>query len=309
MKKVGIESIGVYIPENSISNFDRQEKFELKESFITKKLGIEKVTRMDSGDDTSDMCVKAYKDLVSRTGKTYEDVDALVVVTQNPDFNIPHTSAIVHGKLGINQKCAAFDISLGCSGYVYALSVMKGFMESNGFSRALLFTSDPYSKVIDDDDKNTTLLFGDGAAVTLLSNDGLIEIGRTSFGTIGAKHESLKCTDGVLYMNGHEIFQFASENVPANVDSCLELNGLSKDDVDIYLFHQGSRFIVDTLRKSLELPKEKVVFAINEYGNTVSSSIPIMLKDCLDKDEVKTILISGFGVGLSYATGILKREV
>jgi len=306
---ISIEAVGTYIPQGNISNIARQEKFELKESFIKKKLGVEQVTRIDAGDDTSDMCVKAYNDLVKQTGTTFEDAEVLIVVTQNPDYNIPHTSAIVHGKLGINNSCAAFDISLGCSGYVYSLSVIKGFMQINGFKKGLLFTCDPYSKVIDDDDKNTTLLFGDGAAVTVLSEEGSLGLGEFTFGTIGDKHEFLKCSNGTLHMNGHEIFQFASENVPVDFQKCLEKNNMTKDDIDCFLFHQGSKFIVDTLRKTLDLPKEKVVFGIEKYGNTVSSSIPILLKDYLSDNEKKAILISGFGVGLSFATGILRREV
>jgi 3-oxoacyl-[acyl-carrier-protein] synthase-3 len=214
----------------------------------------------------------------------------------------------VHGKLGLPEDCAAFDISLGCSGYVYGLAVIESLMTSANMKHGLLFTADPYSKVIDEDDKNTSLLFGDAATVTYISEDPVFVSGRFTFGTRGKDFEYLICRDRRLSMNGREIINFVLRTVPVDVKRVLELNNLEIENIDRFLLHQGSKYMVDYLIKRIRLPKEKTPYVIKDYGNTVSSSIPIMLKPLLLEQTVKTILISGFGVGLSWASGILTRN-
>ncbi|WP_303851742.1 ketoacyl-ACP synthase III [Seleniivibrio woodruffii] len=304
---IGITNVASYYAPDKISNYDRMEKFAINESFIEKKIGIKNVRVVDKSISSSDMCVLAYENLDKKVKIDKNAVDCLIVVTQNPDYNIPHTSAVVHGKLDMPESCACFDISLGCSGFVYGASVIKSFMEENGFRTGLLFTSDQYSRVIDPEDKNTSLLFGDAAAVTLFTDSPVYTLGKMSFGTIGKKYENLICRDGVLFMDGFEIFNFASAYVPLDFEKVLAVNGISAEDVDCFMFHQGSKFIVDTLRKKLGLSPEKVVFDIEDYGNTVSSSIPVMLEKVIDNKNINTIFISGFGVGLSWASGILNR--
>ena len=172
--QVGLTEIGVYIPENTESNYAKKEALKVDDDFIKTKIGVETVTRKAADEETSDMCIRAFADLRCRYALEAESVDCLVVVTQNPDGSgLPHTSAIVHGKLGCRDSCAAFDISLGCSGFVYALSIVTSFMQQNGMRQGLLFTADPYSKVLDPDDRNTALLFGDAATVTLLSDHSI----------------------------------------------------------------------------------------------------------------------------------------
>ncbi len=304
----GIKEIGVYIPETLISNFDKKEKFEMDDNFIIDKIGVKSVSLKDDNDNTSDLCVKAYKNLRSKIDINIENIDILLVVTQNPDFNLPHTSAIVHGKLDIKEQCACFDISLGCSGYVYGLSAITSFMEQNNYSKGLLFTCDPYSKVIDEDDKNTSLLFGDAATVTLIDSNPIFTLGKGNYGTIGKNNEFLICKDGVLSMNGREIFNFAAKYVPTDIRNLLEKNSINPESIDLFVFHQGSKLIIDTITKRLNLNRDKVVYDIEEYGNTVSSSIPIILANEIQSSEKKIILISGFGVGLSWSSNILFRR-
>lgn len=303
---IGIENIASYIPAQRISNYERKEKFAITDEFIEKKIGVHNISLKDKNEEASELCVKAFANLQKKQNIDIGEIDAIVVVTQNPDYNIPHCSAMIHGKLGLKSNCAAFDISLGCSGFVYALSVLISFMKGNGMRKALLFTSDPYSKIVDSNDKNTSLLFGDAAAVTLLSDNPVLVPMKFTFGTTGSHYEDLICKDGKLFMNGRAVFNFTAKVIPEDIKNLLAINNLSKDEIDLFVFHQGSKIIVDTLAKKLEIPQDKVVFNAMNFGNTVSSSIPIILEEEL-KRNAKKILISGFGVGLSWSSSVLKR--
>jgi 3-oxoacyl-[acyl-carrier-protein] synthase III len=305
-----ISEIASYVPTGRISNLERQQELGIDETFIRGKLGVSKVSRMAAGEETSDLCVAAFSRLTAAERLRSQGVDCLVVCTQNPDgHGIPHTSAIVHGKLGLPEACAAFDISLGCSGYVYGLWVVQSLMAAGGLSRALLFTADPYSKIVDHKDKNTALLFGDGASVTLLEAEP--EQGWRPRGfvlaTRGVEGDALHNRGGSLAMNGRAVFNFAATVVPQQVTECLKRANLSTGDVDLFLFHQGSKYILDTLQRRLELPPEKVPMELLEHGNTVSSSIPLMLAERLVDRNLNRMLLSGFGVGLSWGTCLLER--
>jgi 3-oxoacyl-[acyl-carrier-protein] synthase-3 len=303
---LGIEAIGHYIPAGRISNYDRKEQFAIDDFFIEEKIGVRSVAVKKVAEETSDLAVAAFRNLQEQRSCDPATVEVLVVVTQNPDYNIPHTSAIVHQKLGLPTSCACFDISLGCSGFVYSLSVIHAFMTANGFKRGLLLTADPYSKIVDPNDKNTALLFGDGAAATLISDRPRLVPGRFTFGTQGGEHEKLICADGTLFMNGRAVFNFAAKVIPDDIRRMLAANSLEVADLDRLLLHQGSKIIVETIAERLQVPLSKVPYAIHNYGNTISSTIPILLQAELE-GEAKTIAMSGFGVGLSWASGLLKR--
>ena len=304
---IGIEAIGVHIPRTRISNLDRASKFSTDKDFIKNKIGIEYVSRKEINDNTSTLAIKSIRNLLDKHSFDIESIEALILVTQTPDSNIPHTSAVIHGEIGFSESCAAFDVSLGCSGFVYGLSVIKSFMEANGLKKGILITSDPYSKILNPEDKNTSLLFGDAATATLLSDSPKYLIGNGTFGTIGKERDNLKLEDNYLTMNGRGIFNFAARYIPKDIDRLLTKNNLDKKDVDYFIFHQGSKYIIDTLIKRLNLDHEKTINNIREYGNTVSSSIPIILNDIIKESKAKKILISGFGVGLSWASNVLTR--
>lgn len=304
---LGIEDIAVYVPERRISNRDRMVEFDVDELFLTQKVGVVQRAVKDAEEETSDLALRALESLLGQTGLDREAVEALVVVTQNPDSNLPHVSGLIHGRAGLSSDCAAFDLSLGCSGYVYGLSVLQSFMESNGLSNGVLVTSDPYSKVIDPSDKNTALLFGDGATATLIGTKPVFSCEHFVFGTRGDLAEALTCRNGILRMNGREVFGFAATMVPQSVERLLKVAGLSKDAVDCYIFHQGSRYIVETLTRRLQLDATKVRMGIEHIGNTVSSSIPILLREELGEEMTKTAVLCGFGVGLSWAGCVCRR--
>ena len=306
---IGIKGTGIYLPEKRLSNFDRLEKFGMTEDFVREKIGFTKLAIKDSAHETSDLCMLAWKDLKQFYQIAPDDVDCLMICTQNPNGRgLPHTSAIVHKKLGLSENCAAFDLSLGCSGFVYGLSVIQAFMESNGLKNGLFFTADPYSKVIDPEDKKTATLFGDGATVTWIGLEPRFTTGRFVFGSNGLKHEGIIVREnGTLEMNGRAVFTFSVRVVPKNIIEMLEENQLTLDQVDIFLLHQGSLHIVNSIADTLGISREKCPFHSSEYGNTVSSSIPMLLHREFNNQSIKTAVLSGFGVGLSWASTILKR--
>lgn len=304
---IGIEGIGCYIPEGRLSNYERKGKFSIDDNFIENKIGIRQVSLKGADEDTSDLCVKAFGALEDKVRIDRCELEALVVVTQNPDKRIPHTSAIVHGKLGLPEQCACFDISLGCSGFVYALTVIQGFMAANGMRKGILLTADPYSKIVDPDDKNTALLFGDAAAATLISDNPIFVSGATTFGTIGREHEKLQLNDaGCLFMNGRAVFNFAAKYIPKDIRLLARKNNIEVEKIDRFLFHQGSKIIVETIADKLDLDISKVPFGIQDIGNTVGSTIPFLLQEEIE-GLANFIAISGFGVGLSWASSLLRR--
>jgi len=304
---IGISSVAVYRPAKLLDNADQSKHWEVEESFLINKIGNTQLTRMSNSEDTTDLALKAIANLYEKTDLLPEQIECLILVTQNPDdYGLPHSSAILHKKLGLNEACAVFDVSLGCSGYVQGLAIAKGFMESQGLLNGLLVTADPYSKIIDTDDRDTALLFGDAATATHLSDKYKWSIGKCDFGILSDQIEALCVKNGYLSMKGREVFNFAARQVPLSISKVLKESLLSLDDIDKVLLHQGSRFIVETLAKKLST-EDKTPYVATKYGNTVSSSIPIMLSE-LDLDKCKYMLISGFGVGLSWATCILKSN-
>ncbi len=304
---IGITHIGSYIPKGRISNIERKTQFETDDNFIHNKVGIVNVSVKKTEEGTASMAVKAFEELEKKNSIDRKKIEVIILITQNPDSNIPHSSALVHAELNLPESCACFDVSLGCSGYVYGLSIAKSFMENNGFKHGLLFTSDPYSDIIDHEDKNTSMLFGDAATVTYLTDTPKYDLGKFTFGTIGKECETLICKNNKLHMDGRGVFNFAVKYIPVDFKHILEINNCLKESIDKFIFHQGSKYIIDTLTKRMDLDPSKVVFDIAEYGNTVSSSIPIILEKEMNRKSNKCIYICGFGVGLSWASNILYR--
>ncbi len=306
---IGITDIASYVPAASVSNLDRAAIAGKAPDFITDKIGFTRVARKAPAEDTSDLCVRAFEALLAKRPLEREAIDCLIVCTQNPDdHGLPHTSAVVHAKLGLGQGVAAFDISLGCSGFVYGLSIATAFMQAQGLRRGLLFTADPYSKVLAPEDYDTELLFGDAAAVTYLTDAPVYRALKSRFASDGKLRHSIQVSSesGKLSMLGSNVFKFTMTVVPEQIEACLKDNSLSKGEVDLYLFHQGSKFIVDNLGRKLGLLPEQAPFEAAELGNTVSSTLPLMLERRIT-DGPKRILLSGFGVGLSWATTVLER--
>ncbi|WP_020405767.1 ketoacyl-ACP synthase III [Hahella ganghwensis] len=305
---IGIEHISTYLPAGRIENLSRLEQFGINDTFISDKIGMVQLAVKDKADDTSDLCVKAVNQLLIEKGEILSEIECLIVCTQNPDhYGLPHTSAIVHGKLDLPSNCACFDVSLGCSGYVYSLSIIRSFMEANGYKKGLLITADPYSKVIDMNDKNTSLLFGDAATVTLMSDQPKWQIGKCVFGTDGSRNEAIqvRASDRKFEMAGRAVLDFCANIVPDNIRETLALNNFQIGDIDKFILHQGSKFIVNMIIKRMDLDPAKVPFEASSYGNTVSSSIPMILAN---ENDAQSLVLSGFGVGVSWGSVVLMRD-
>lgn len=306
MGVIGIKAIGSYIGTHTISNLARATQAGKDPGFIRDKVGFESVARLPDGMLTSDACIAAFNDLRERASLDLTHVDCVVVCTQNPDgHGLPHTSAIVQGKLGLGHDVACFDISLGCSGYVYGLAVVQALMQASGLRSALLFTADPYSRILDPTDWSTELLFGDAATCTWLGEQPVYRCRPAVFGTDGTLGHSIQVgANGKLAMLGSNVFKFSMTVVPEQILHYLAREHLAPDEIDVFLFHQGSRFIVENLAKKLDLPPAKVPFEATHTGNTVSSSLPLLLQPRIGTPH-RHILMSGFGVGLSWATMVL----
>jgi len=306
--KIGIKDIQYYIPLKKINNILVSKKFGVGNEFLEKKIGFTKLSKIDDKLKTSDLAIKSIRKTFAKFSNLKKKLDCIILVTQSPDLNIPHTSAIIHDKLKLRKNCVVFDVSLGCSGYIHGLSILKSFMKMNKLKNGLLLTADPYSKIIDQKDKDTVMIFGDASSCTLISNENPIyEIKSFDFGTESSKNSALMIDNrGKLKMNGREIYDFVINNVPNSVFNLLKKEKKKLKQIDKFIFHQGSKFVLDQLKINLKIENNKLVYDSKNYGNTVSSSIPIILSN---KKFLKSkyIICSGFGVGLSWATTLLKK--
>lgn len=306
-RSIGVRETAGYIPKGRVNVVDAAARFGVTAEFVHNKTGFAVLSRRDADETTCDMAEIAVRSLCDQD--SVRAAKFLAVVTQNAGrASIPHLSAELHARLGLPTDVAAFDLGLACSGWVYGVSIARGFMELNGINRGLLVTVDAYSTVIDEADRDTALLFGDAAAATLLTNEvPHWRIGKTVFGTDGSLANTLRLNEaGSLAMNGRAMFTFAATRMPPALEQVVQMNGLRWDEIDRVLLHQGSRFIVESIADRIPA-KERVPFTAGQYGNTVSSTIPLMLASGLF-DADRKILVAGFGVGLSWAATVLFRE-
>lgn len=326
--KAYIKAIEYYLPEKILTNEELVKDFpEWNAEKVSSKTGILERHVSTPEETASDLAVKAAKKL-EKAGTSFKDVDYLLFCTQSPDYHLPTTACLIQDRLGLSNKIGALDFNLGCSGYIYGLSLAKALVISGIAKNVLLLTAETYTKYIHVLDKGNRSLFGDGAAATLVSTDGFAEIGEFALGTDGRGFKNLIVKTGAsrfpnkihedeiphdeggyiasannLYMNGSEIFNFTLDTVPPLISDCLNKNNITKDDISLFVLHQANKFILNTIRKVAGIPKDKFYIDLEKTGNTVSSTLPIALKDAMNKSMIcknSKILISGFGVGYSY---------
>ena len=308
---LGIASIESYLPKRTLTAQDLADQFGFDINFVQNKLGVQKLFQSDSSENTSDLAAKALNVLLEKRPNLREEIGVLILVTQTPDFRLPHTASIVLDKTGITKTIPCFDVSLGCSGWVYGLSIIQSFMISNNIRKGVLITAETYTKYLNPEDRNTKCLFSDGASATLISENPIWTTGRFTFGSKPSHYKDLILGNGTnqfLNMNGPNIYQFAIKEVPSDVQSCLDLNNTNLEQLDAAIFHQANRYMIQSLAKRLKLPEEKNIDYMPEFGNTVSSTIPMALaKFTKQNPKSSNILVSGFGVGLSWASTILRK--
>jgi len=301
-----IRAIGTYLPETRESNVAKAKRFGFADDFLENKLGVVSRAVKEPGETRSDMCLRAFQDLCEKVALNKEEIQLAAVVTQHPDVNVPHVAAIVHNRLGLAKHCMTFDISQGCAGYCHALTIVVGVMQMAKLDHAVLFTADPYSDLIDGDDRDVAMLFGDAATASYLSRTGtgycLLD---SSFGTLP---DSYRCLffDQRLEMDGGAVFKYAAQSVPPSVAALLERNGLTIDEIDCFLLHQGARYLVEFVRNRSRIPADKAPFEASSYGNTVSSSIPLMFQKHVSEAVLDTVFLSGFGVGFTWGNNLMK---
>lgn len=307
---IGIKSIASYIPAGRIDNIAQAAAFDRDEEFVLSKIGTTTLSLKGENEETSDLCAAAVRNLLAKNPQLKpEAIEALVVVTQNGDAEgLPHTSAIAQHKIGLPNQVACFDVSLGCSGFVYGLYVLKGFMEAAGLKNGVLVTADPYSKIMNREDRPTTLLFGDAATATWIGSDPVWTLGPARFGTDGGGAEHLVVKDGFFHMNGRQVLSFANANVVPQMQEVLSAAGLTLDEVDAICLHQGSGAIVELLTKKLGENGHKAIKDLFGAGNTVSSTIPLLLEHYAFASDWRHVVMSGFGVGLSWGSAVLLRN-
>jgi 3-oxoacyl-[acyl-carrier-protein] synthase-3 len=305
--KAKIHAVGTYIPEAKESNYDLINKFNIERDFIDNKIGIIERAIKENKENTSDLCCYAFNSLCSKITLEFSKIKLICVVTQNPDYKIPYTAAIVHNKLGFPKECMTFDLSHGCAGYVHAIALISAFMERYTIGQALIFTCDPYSQIVDHNSKNESLLFGDAATVSLLCLQGNgYELIDTDFGTVPNSYSCL-ILETVLKMQSYHVFAHAINEVPNSIMRLIQKNSLTQDTIDLIILHQASKYIIEVIKNKLGLCEKKIPFMAKNYGNTISSSIPIILADYLEQDLMKdSIILSGFGVGFSWGSALLK---
>ncbi len=329
--KAYIKAISYYLPDLVVTNEDLVKEFpEWTVEKVAGKVGVTERHIAAENQTATDLAVSAAEKLLVEHQIDKQTIDFVLLCTQSPDYYLPTSACLIQNRLGLSTNAGALDFNLGCSGFVYGLSLAKGLIAGGIAQNILLITSETYSKHIHPRDKGNRTIFGDAAAATLISVDGFAEIGDFSLGTDGRGAENLIVKKGGLrqpaqvddltfdengnptssdhlYMNGGEIFNFTSEAVPVLVGQVLEKNKLQQDDISLFVFHQANKYMMNYLRKLIDIEQDKFYYCIEKVGNTVSSTIPIALYEASKEGKLSgNVLLAGFGVGYSWGATILK---
>ncbi|MBN1395787.1 MAG: ketoacyl-ACP synthase III [Pirellulales bacterium] len=324
MKYAAIGPVAIHLPEKVEDNDflgDQYPKWNM--DLIYAKTGIRERHIAAENECSSDLGVAAAEKLFAQHNVDRNSIDFLLFCTQTPDYPLPTTACLIQDRLGLPKSIGAIDFNLGCSGFVYGLSVANGLIISGAARRVLLITAETYSKYIDPTDRSLRTIFGDGAAATLIEASERPSLGSFVFGTDGSGADMLLVAEGgtrpaanaiqprkrrrwpsSLYMDGPELVKFSIDVTPPLIEKVLATAGWHRDQVDMFLLHQATVFMLDHLRERLSLDRDHTPESLELYGNTVSSTIPILIHDLRREARLKPgkrTLLVGFGVGLSWA--------
>lgn len=332
--QISIKGISCCVPKNIEKNKDIEILNNDEISKFIDSVGVEERRIAPANVCTSDLCFEAAEKLIKDLDWNKDEIEILVFVSQTADFILPVTSAILQNKLGLSNKCIAFDVPLGCSGYVYGISIISGMMKSIGLKKGLLLVGDTSSKLISKKDKSILPLFGDAGSATAFQFDLNASKIQFDLGTDGSgfesiiihdggsrnqfNHESLNCksiSDNIarnsceLVLEGMDVFSFGISQAPLTVKKLLETYEIDKEEINFYVFHQANMMMNKMIVKKLKINEEKVPYSLKKFGNTSSATIPLTivteLKDKIIGNDLD-IIICGFGVGLSWGTARIK---
>ena len=334
---INIAGISACVPEEEYNNNDYDWISEKERSTLIKTIGVEKKRHAKKGTTTSDLCYKAADKLIVDLGWERSEIDLLIFVSQSRDYIIPATSGLLQHRLSLSKSCIAFDISLGCSGYVYGLSVIGSMMATGIIKKGLLLTGDISTLNTSYKDKSAFPLFGDAGTATAVELNSNLSTMKFNLQTDGAGYDSIIIPDGGIRnfvdkdssfeykeisegiirnnfnisLDGIKVFNFSLREVRPNILKLLKEYDLTTDKIDYFVFHQANKLMNETIRKQLKLDTIKVPYSLKEYGNTSSASIPLTIVTELTQ-EIKSrnlsLLLSGFGVGLSWGSVILQTN-
>jgi 3-oxoacyl-[acyl-carrier-protein] synthase III len=337
LKPLCILDIEVELPENRLTNIELDLEYpDWGVTSTAESFGVKSRPIAQTGETAFDLALVACRSLFERHKGIQDDIDALIFCTQTPDYILPPNSCLLHKELELQESVLAFDFNLACSGFIYGLAIAQGFFEMGMVNKVLLINADTYSKLIHPADRATRLLFGDGAAVTLLQTPeenqrGLIDISCSTFGkgyhnfivpaggfrlpkSSDTRKENedtygnIRTEENIL-MRGAGVLGFVNTLVPRNVIALLKKCEITIDNIDLVIFHQASMAAISTLGRKLNVPTEKIYINLERHGNLVSASIPVAMQEAIQEGVLKRgdcILIVGFGVGLSYGSAILQ---
>jgi 3-oxoacyl-[acyl-carrier-protein] synthase III len=325
MYEVEIIGVGSYAPDNIVTNDDLSHIVETNDEWITTRTGI-KQRRISSGENTSDLAIKAAIRAMKVANISAIDLDLIIVATITPDSFTPSTACIVQGKIGaVNAMC--FDVNAACTGFLYAINIATQFIKTGTYSNALIIGVETLSKIIDWTDRNTCILFGDGAGAAVLNKSttsGIVSINTYSD---GSKGEYLYCPavplrnlfvkdeigkNGFVSMNGREVFKFAVKVIPECIEKLLKDTGYSLTDIKYIVPHQANSRIIENSAKKLNIDESKFYINLDRYGNTSAASIPIALDEIFQKGLIKKgdkLILIGFGGGLTYGATLINWTI
>lgn len=331
---IGITAMAGAVPKHVIHNYEYTQYFpadQVKE--VVDKVGVFERRFADEKTCSSDLCYAAAERLIADNNVDKSEIDLLVFLSQTPDYRMPATSIILQDRLGLPQSCVAFDMQLGCAGFCYALSVVYGMMQGGNIRKALILDGETRSKVYSPKDRRSAFIFGDGGVAALVERNEKFGKSWFSLNSDGSRHDLIMIKGGGYrnmsseetlkervvdeygnirsdeqgYMRGGDVFNFVIREIPRDIKKTLEFSGVDKDAIDYIVFHQANNFINSYIAKKMKLDTDKIPHTIEKFGNTSSVSVPLTivseLKDKLEGN--KTLLLSAFGVGMCWATGIV----
>lgn len=324
-KSVGIKGLGYYVPEKVMTNFDFEKIIDTTDEWIKTRTGIEERRFASSEQATSDLCVEAAKKALDKAGMIVDDLDLILVATCTPDYLAQATACLVQLKLGA-KNIPAFDLNAACSGFIYGLTVAGGMIRGGVYKNILVIGGETLSRIIDMQNRNTCILFGDGAAAAVV---GEVEEGYGMLSTyLGAEgeddmilkipaggskkpnnKETVENRENFVVMKGQDVFKFAVHALPSATNKALKIANVKSEDLHMIFPHQANVRIIESAAKRIHVPLEKFYMNLQRFGNTSSASVGLALGEALEKGMVKKgdlIALTGFGAGLTYGSIVMK---